>query len=799
MDVIDATIGDQSFGSLSTIPLEHMVICVDSDQNFLKSMEFFLPEKVNEKEDGRVRYRFLFFDNPLRALDRLKEITEEGETVALVLSDQKMPHMKGTEFFSRVKHISPQSIRVLLTGYGGLESAILAMNENLLDKYLTKPIENEHDFVLNIRHLLQRFRMQKTISAQDKIIREFYEFSNVLNGIEDFQQTLDYIVSRIEKMLKCRRISIMLYEDGKLRIKASKGIPEEIVNSTSIPIGERISGTVFGRKKAILAKTVHEIPYIDDTIDIDAQSFISIPLLLAGLTSLDQPLGVINVTQKHNNVSFTDSDLETLTYIANTAALAIHNMINRKRLERAYVETKTQAASLKYQAMHDDLTGLPNRTMLKDKIQEAIKTAQADKTPFALLLMDLNRFKEINDTLGHHSGDILLQQIAEKLNNVLKKSDLLSRLGGDEFAILLERTGAGEATQVVKKILEILKQPFTLEGLSLEISTSIGLSLYPDHGDDVSLLLRRADVAMYTAKSKGQGYCMYNSRDDKYDHRRLAMLSELRRAIDTDQLLLHYQPKINLKTNCITSVEAFIRWIHPYYGFMPPDQFIPLAEQTELINPLTRWVLENALRQCSTWQAEGINLAMSVNLSARNLQDEQFADLVAELLAKWKIKPNVLTLEITESTAMANLERSLVVLNCLNSMGVLLSIDDFGTGHSSLAYIKQLPVKELKIDKSFIMSMETNANDALIVSAAIDLGHNLGLSVVAEGIETKGTYGHLAKLGCNQGQGYFISRPLPAHELKIWLFQSPWGLKSSTCASARIMEEINFSLADNLV
>jgi len=828
--------------------VEQLVICVDDDQDFLKSLEFFLPDRINQGEDGQVSYRFLFFDNPVKALDDLRDLVESREVVAMVISDQKMPCMKGTEFLSEVKKISRQTIRVLFTGYAGVESAIMAINENLLDKYLTKPIEDEHDFILSIRHLLQRFRMQDTIAVQGKVIHELYQFSNILNGIENFQKTLNYIVSFAEEMLGCQRISIMLDEDNVLRIKASKGIPQDVINSTNIPIGARVSGEVFRSKKAILVKNLDEIPYMDGIVEVDAQSFISVPILLAGLTSWDQPIGVINVTQKKDNLPFTENDLEILTYIANTASIAINNQLNRIRLQRAYVETRTQATTLEYQAMHDELTGLPNRNMLKYRMQEAIiqgdrgtggqkdnlyispKGAQdraknpspsgmgkdlgidlsidleyvpisdsstCEKTPFSLLIMDLNHFKEINDTLGHHSGDTLLQQVGRRIGEVLKESadseahgtpapvtptplateDMLVRLGGDEFAVLLPGAGLGRAVQVARLILESFRQPFRLEGLSIEVSAGIGLALYPDHGEDTNLLIQRADVAMYLAKNSGSGYTAYDPKTDKYNHRRLSMLSGLRQAIDDNQLVLYYQPKVDLKSGHISGVEALVRWQHPEYGFMPPDQFIQLAEQTDLINLLTLWVLNEALHQCSQLCKNGLEIGMAVNLSARNLQDENFPYQVDELLRKWDVRPDLLELEITESTVMANLELAMVILKHLSDMGVQLAIDDFGTGHSSLAYIKLLPVQEIKIDKSFVMSMGMNTNDAMIVNTAIDLGHNLGLSVVAEGVENKETYDRLTSLGCNVAQGYFMSRPLPASQLVSWIAESPWGLK----------------------
>lgn len=760
-------------------PVEQHIICVDDDPDFLKSLEFFLPEQINRGIPSNLWYNFLFLDNPLDALDIFRELTANRETVAMVISDQKMPRMKGTEFLAETKNVSKDTVRVLLTGYAGLESAITAINKHLLDKYLTKPIENEHDFTLSIQHLLQRFQMQRTIAEQNRAIHDLYGFSNVLNTIEDFQKTLDYIVSFTKDALRCERISIMLIQEDELHINAAKGLPEDIIHSTRIPIGERVSGEVFRSRKAILAKSLDEVPYLDGTVQSNAQSFISIPILYAGLASAEHPLGVINVTNKVDDLPFSETDLETLTYIANTASIAIHNQLNRIRLQKAYSETRAQAATLEYQMKHDALTDLPNRTMLHDCLQQALLDEGREKRPLALLILDLDRFKEVNDTLGHHNGDILLQHIGERLRGVLTEPNLVARLGGDEFAVLLPVAGIEDATIVSNKILETIKQPVMLNGLTLEVSASIGVALYPDHGEDPNLLIQRADVAMFMAKEAGDSCRIYDSRLDPYDSRRLMIMSELRHAIENNQLILHYQPKIDLQGGCISGVEALVRWQHPQYDLIPPDQFILVAEQTGLIKPLTLWVLNEALRQCSAWRQEGLEISVAVNLSARNLQDTQLHDQISCLLETWKVPPGLLELEITESSIMANPELAKETLTRLNAMGIRLAIDDFGTGHSSLAYIKNLPVNEIKIDKSFVKSMAVANNDVLIVQATIELGHNLGLTVIAEGVENREIYNQLINLGCDSAQGYFMNRPVPAAEFMDWLGKSPWGIRKS--------------------
>jgi diguanylate cyclase (GGDEF)-like protein len=429
-----------------------------------------------------------------------------------------------------------------------------------------------------------------------------------------------------------------------------------------------------------------------------------------------------------------------------------------------------QAQVNEHQALHDALTDLPNRTLFHDRVGQAIATARREHIPVAVMIMDLDRFKEVNDTLGHASGDELLKQAGVRLRAALRDSDTVARLGGDEFGVLLPRVvDSAAAVSVARKLRKALEEPFTIHGLALQIEASVGIALYPEHGDDVHSLLQRADVAMYVAKEHPGGCEIYAKERDEYSPDRLTLLTELRRAIDTGELVLHYQPKADLRTSEVNGVEALVRWSHPVRGLIRPDEFIPIAQKTGVIVPLTFFVLNEALRQCRTWKLEGLNLCVGVNLSARNLLDVHLPDTVGELLAKWEVPPSLLELEITESTILADPIRAMHVLSRLSGMGVRLAIDDFGTGYSSLAYLKRLPVDELKIDKSFVQGMEEDENDAVIVRSTIDLGRNLGLRVVAEGVETAEAWRQLAALGCDVAQGYYLSRPVPAAELAAWL------------------------------
>ncbi len=418
--------------------------------------------------------------------------------------------------------------------------------------------------------------------------------------------------------------------------------------------------------------------------------------------------------------------------------------------------------ALEHQALHDGLTQLPNRTLLHDRLRQAILSAQRNDHALALLVMDLDGFKEVNDTFGHHSGDLLLQQIGPRLRGVLREADTVARLGGDEFAVLLPGAQAGDAVASARRLINALERPFLVEDHTLSLGASFGIALLPEHGTDADTLLRRADIAMYVAKRSHAGYTLYEP--DHYAHtpNRLSFIGELRAALELDQLVLHYQPLMNLRTRRFDRVEALARWQHPEHGLLPPADFIPLAEETSLIGPFSHWVLNTALRQCHTWHAEGQRIIVAINVSARNLHDPLFPGAIANALKEWDVEPGYLKIEITESTLMTDPPRALEILRGLRGMGVGISIDDFGTGYSSLSYLKRLPVDEIKIDKSFVLNMAVDDSDAAIVRSTIGLGHDLGLSVVAEGVENQETLDLLAALGCDVAQGLYLGSAMPA-------------------------------------
>jgi len=449
--------------------------------------------------------------------------------------------------------------------------------------------------------------------------------------------------------------------------------------------------------------------------------------------------------------------------------------------------------SLERTAFTDQLTALPNRTKLQEILSFHASLNRRKNIPFTLFMMDLDKFKLVNDTLGHHVGDLLLQQVSDRLRNIIRKGDyitliteqdsalydidIIARLGGDEFAAIFPQlNNVKEAAEIARKIITTMKEPFVLEGNSPVIGISIGIVLCPIHGRDPDLLMQHADVAMYEAKNKQTGFSFYDAELDQYRIDMLTLEDELHLAIKNEELKLVYQPKIELLTNRVVGVEVLVRWNHPEHGEVSPHKFIPIAEQSGLINNITRWVISAAFSQKKAWDAQNLKITMAINLSARNLVCSSLLEHVKNELEHWNIEPNSIFFEITETSVMSDPERSLVALQNLKSMGVRLSVDDFGTGYSSLIYLKKLPVDEIKIDRSFVMEMQTNENDAIIVQSTIDLAHNMGLSVTAEGVESRITLQQLKEKKSDYAQGFFICKPASSEDFEKWLADSDWNL-----------------------
>jgi len=485
-------------------------------------------------------------------------------------------------------------------------------------------------------------------------------------------------------------------------------------------------------------------------------------LIARGIT---RPIHALaNMSQRIEEGDFTEGDFTDAVDVRGKDEIA--ELARRfDRMRKGLAAREEKIISLAYR---DPLTDLPNRILFSDRLGVAMEVARRERRPLAVLLLDLDRFKQINDTLGHHTGDQVLQQTAKRLRELVRKSDTIARLGGDEFIILVGDCGVEEAKEIAQKILKALDEPIIIGEHALDVRASIGIAGYPADSEDPDVLMRHADLAMYAAKRGNLGLAAYEAAHGRYRMEQLSLLSDLRRAIENEELRLVFQPKIDLRTGEAVGAEALIRWKHPKRGFVPPDDFIGFAETTGFIKSITRWVIEAAAAQCARWKAHGMSLQLVINISEQDLLDPGMPDAVLDALQRNEISTRHLGLEITERGVMHDQAAAIAVLKRLRSLEIDLSIDDFGTGQSSLAYVRQLPVTELKIDRSFVRNLVQDEKDRAIVLSVIELAHNLALTVVAEGVEDRNTLEVLRELGCDIVQGYVFAKPLAEKEFRDW-------------------------------
>jgi diguanylate cyclase (GGDEF)-like protein len=634
---------------------------------------------------------------------------------------------------------------------------VLALGLRLLGTVTTerRQVEENRDLVASLQErqaLMERLsRIQREISSRVPL-----------------QEVLDAITLGAAELLREQAVAMRLVDEADpdfMVLVSSVGLAADLKDKLHrLPVGIGVGGRAIVEDRLCVVEGYRDWDgAIGDLADQGMRSAMGAPVHIEGRT-----IGSLVVASYRDGRTYSEAEREILVAFAEHASLALNDA-------RTVQAMNTALDDATHQAMHDDLTGLPNRACFYDRTDQALRQAARDGSSTAVLLFDLDRFKEINDTLGHKYGDRILCEIGPRIRLGLRDADTLARLGGDEFCVLLPRVdGLGAALQVAERVISLLEEPFDIDGMTLAVDASCGIAIAPDDGDSADLLLQRSDVAMYVAKDSHADVVVYNDALNVNTPARLTLLGELRTAIARDQLVLYYQPKAALSSGDVQGVEALIRWQHPTLGLVPPDRFIPLAEHTGLIKPLTTWVLGTALEQLRRWRDDAdpafpAELTMAINLSTRSLLDDGFPTEVVSALERWGVPAHLLELEITESAIMADPVRAYRLLTELAAAGIKLSIDDFGTGYSSLAYLKNLPVDQLKIDRSFVLHMHDDPNDAIIVRSVIDLGHNLGLRTVAEGIEDLDTWEQLTNLGCDSAQGYFLAKPMPASHFGAWL------------------------------
>ncbi|HSS63951.1 MAG TPA: EAL domain-containing protein [Gammaproteobacteria bacterium] len=485
-------------------------------------------------------------------------------------------------------------------------------------------------------------------------------------------------------------------------------------------------------------------------------SAVALPLHVDG-----QVIGALSIYSRDSG-AFDAEELKLLTETAEDLAFGITTLRTRLAHQRAH-------ETIRHMAYYDGLTGLPNHALLQERLQQAVAEASVHGGSVALLLLDIDRFREINDALGFQQGDLLLKEVGNRLHGILKETGTVARMRGDEFAVLLSESDESGAIRIATRLLSALEEPIASGGITLAFSGAVGISLFPHHSADGARLVRHADVAMQEAKKSGKHYAIYTAERDENTAERLALAGELRNAIEQEELILHYQPKVDMRDGRVCGAEALVRWSHPERGLIPPNVFIPIAEHTGLIKPVSDWVVKAALHQASDWHRAGLALPIAVNLSARNLRDAGLLGNLERLFAESGAETDWLEIELTESAVMEDPEGAMETLNSLSELGIRLFVDDFGTGYSSLAYLQKLPVNAVKIDKSFVANMLENSDSAAIVRSTIDLAHDLDLEAVAEGVENQIVWDRLAPIGCDVAQGYHIARPLPPEQFKRWL------------------------------
>ena len=596
----------------------------------------------------------------------------------------------------------------------------------------------------------------------------------------DLEKVFQIVADRARELVKAETLLIPILDESceTYTYQAGSGTNIDEIIGVSLPLDFGVCGWVWSHKKAWWRGVLDELDDEErNRWEKDAGTLILVPL-----QGKKHFLGGISAINKTGNMEFTRRDLNLLTMFAGIVSIAIENAMTVKQMEetsrlnedyrrRLKIMNKQLLESnreLEFHALYDPLTSLPNRSLFRDRLSRGISLAESSSSQLGLLLIDLDRFKDINDALGHDKGDYLLKEIALRLQQYVYPNDTFARLGGDEFAVILPDCNRKSLMDRASTLLQVLEKPFKINGSTITVGASIGATVYPEHGDNLTDILSRADSAMYGAKKSKQGIMFYEPATDRSPLGYLTMVTDLRKALSRGEFELYFQPQVDPKTNEIIAVEALGRWVHSRYGLVNPDVYITELEQIGVIEQYTTWAIETSLRNAIDWRNKGRHIKVAVNISVTDLLTPEFMKRLDALIGSREYG-ELLTFEITENLFLSEYDRLLEVLEYIRYLGIALSIDDFGTGYSSLSRLKKLPVSELKIDRSFIRDMEQSQNDEVIVHSTIELAHNLGLCVVAEGVESHETLYRLAALGCDTAQGFVISEPLTLEQLNALL------------------------------
>lgn len=686
------------------------IICIDDEPVILKSLGEQLKRSLGQGYDIEL------VDSGAEAIALCAELVAEGINIPVVISDQIMPGMTGDQLLIQLHALYPDTLKILLTGQANADAVGNLVNAAALYRYVAKPWD-ETDLILTVTEALKRYQQEQQLASQNKILL-------------DVNQQLESAISLLQATLEATADGILVLDDGGNVVN---------YNQKFIDIWELPSDTKLDRDQ-ILTQVSAELsePYANSLKErytqFDADSFNSFKLKNGKILECYSQVQQLQAQKMGQVWSFRD-----------------------------VTEHKKAQVIIQHQAFHDSLTNLPNRTLFDRELAQALTQAQQANQSLGVMFLDLDRFKTINDTLGHAVGDLLLKNVVERLKKCVRDQDIIARWGGDEFTLLLPQiSGRDAATAIAKRILDALKPGFNLEQHYLHITSSIGIALFPDDGKDAETLLKNADVALYWVKEKGRNnYQHYASRLNSQAHELFNLENYLHHALAQQEFTLYYQPIIEVDTNKIVKMEALLRWQHPELGIVAPDMFIPLAEENGLIVDIGAWALKTACTQTKTWQNMGMSdLIVSVNLSARQFYNNDLVQTIKQILAQTTLSADSLELEITETATMRNTKLAKQILFKLHQMGISLSMDDFGTGYSSLSYLKDFPFSTIKIDRSFVKDLSVDSSNVAIINAITTLGAGLNLQIVAEGVESEQLKNILETLHCNYMQGYFISLPL---------------------------------------
>lgn len=694
------------------------IICVDDDEFVLNSLGEQLTRSFGQD------YVIEMASSGEDALALIAELETEGTDIPLVISDQIMPRMKGDQLLTQIHALYPKPLKIMLTGQVDPDAIVNVVNAAKLYRYITKPWD-ETDLILTVKEALRRYTQEQHLAVQNHALRQMNE--------------------ELEKSLALLKATFESTADGILVIDTNGKVGnfnQKFVELWNIP--DSIIGLKDGDRALAFA--------LDQLTNPD--SFLS---KIREMDTQSTPASYELLELKNSKTIECYSQAQWFEGKSVGKVWSFRDITERKQAEE-YV---------RHQARHDFLTGLSNRVQFNERLSEVLAIAEQKENLFAILFIDLDRFKLVNDTLGHAIGDLLLQLVVERLTTCLRGGDLIARWGGDEFTLLLPKISCAEdASMVAQRILNSLNPGFNVEGHHIHITSSIGIAVYPQDGQDAETLVKNADAALYRAKEGGRNdFQRYMVTINSQARELLALENSLHQALERQELIVYYQPQINTVTGEIVQMEALVRWQHPELGLLAPGIFIPLAEENGLILNIGEWVLQTACAQNKAWQSMGLsNLCVGVNLAARQLQQPTLPQKVADALAQTGLEAHFLELEITETAALQNVELTKESLTELHQMGVQIAMDDFGTGYSSLSYLRQFPFNTLKIDQSFIRDLLANPKDIEIVIAIVALGQGLKLKVVAEGVETESIRDRLIDLQCELMQGYFFGRPLPAED-----------------------------------